>query len=50
MRGKNGVPSADLCLNETPSSRAVGSFMSQATEVVLTMACPNRSKAAEYDD
>ena len=50
MRGKNGVPSADICLNETPPSRAVGSLMSQATEVALTMACPKRSRAAENND
>ncbi len=50
MRGKNGVPSADICLNETPLSRAVGSFMSQANEVALTMFCPNHSRVSEYND
>ncbi|MBW6518822.1 MAG: hypothetical protein K0A89_10020 [ANME-2 cluster archaeon] len=36
--------------NEAPHSRAVGYLMSQATEVALTMACPNRSRAAGYND
>jgi len=37
-------------LDEAPHSRAVGYLMSQATEVALTMACPNRSRAAGYND
>ena len=36
--------------NEAPHSRSVGHLMSQATEVVLTIACPNRSRAARYSD
>ena len=34
--------------NEAPHSRTVGYLMSQATEVALTIACPNRSRAAGY--
>jgi len=36
--------------NEAPHSRDVGYLMSHATEVVLTIACPNLSRAAEYND
>ncbi|KAF5411078.1 MAG: hypothetical protein C5S43_03790 [Candidatus Methanocomedens sp.] len=36
--------------NEAPHSRAVGYLMSQATEVALTIACPNRSRAAGYNE
>jgi hypothetical protein len=38
------------CLNEAPHHRTVVYLMSLATEVALTMACPNRSRAAEYND
>jgi len=40
---------AGVC-HKAPHSRAVGYLMSQATEVALTIACPNRSRAAEYND
>jgi len=36
--------------NEAPHSRAVGYLMSQATEVALTIACPNRSRATGYNE
>jgi len=39
-----------LRLDEAPHSRAVGYLMSQATEVALTIACPNRSRAAGYNE
>ncbi len=33
-----------------PTAELWGTLMSQATEVALTIACPNRSRAAEYND
>jgi hypothetical protein len=36
--------------HKAPYSRDVGYLMSQATEIALTIACPNRSRAAEYND
>ncbi|MBC2699175.1 MAG: hypothetical protein HF974_12750 [ANME-2 cluster archaeon] len=36
--------------DEAPHSRVVGYLMFQATEVALTIACPNHSRAAEYND
>ncbi len=36
--------------HKSPLSRVVGYLMSQATEVALTIACPNPSRAAEYND
>jgi hypothetical protein len=42
--------SQNMLKNEAPHSRAVGYLMFQATEVALTMASPNRSRAAGYND
>jgi len=33
-----------------PTAELWGTLMSQATEVVLTMFCPNRSRAGEYSN
>jgi len=41
---------SEMNANEAPHSRAVGYLMSQATEVAFTIACPNRSRAAGYND
>ena len=35
--------------HEAPHSRAVGYLMYQATEVALTIACPNRSRVTGYN-
>ena len=36
--------------HKAPHSRVVVYLISQATEVALTIACPNRSRVEEYND
>jgi len=36
--------------HKAPHSRTVGYLMFQAIDVALTIACPNPSRAAEYND